>query len=75
MEGGCQVPIAGFAELNDQNEITLTALVGSPDGKTILKEQITGTDPELVGRLAADKLISRGAKELIDQVKQELESE
>ena len=28
MEGGCQVPIAGFAQLNDKDEIVLTGLSG-----------------------------------------------
>ncbi|MFE8696907.1 hydroxymethylbilane synthase [Cytobacillus sp. FJAT-53684] len=75
MEGGCQVPIAGFAELNAKGEIILTALVGSPDGKIIYKEQITGTDPEKVGIEAADSLIKQGGKALIDQVKEELAGE
>jgi hydroxymethylbilane synthase len=75
MEGGCQVPIAGFAQVNDKDEIVMTALVGSPDGKTIIKEQVTGKNPEEVGELAAEKLISQGAKELIDKIKQELEME
>lgn len=73
MEGGCQVPIAGFAELNDKGETVLTALVGSPDGKIIYKEQITGTNPEEVGIDAANSLIKLGGKELIDQVKAEME--
>jgi hydroxymethylbilane synthase len=75
MEGGCQVPIAGFAQIDEQDNIVLTALVGSPDGKTIIKEQVKGKNPEEVGRIAADKLISQGAKDLIDKVKQELDSE
>lgn len=75
MEGGCQVPIAGYAFMNEQEEIVLTALVGSPDGKTIIKEQVKGKNPEELGQLAADKLISQGAKDLIDKVKQELEIE
>lgn len=75
MEGGCQVPIAGYATINDKNEVTLTALVGSPDGKVIYKEMVTGTNPVEVGERAADQLISLGAKDLIDSVKQELESE
>lgn len=75
MEGGCQVPIAGYAEMNEQEEIVLTALVGSPDGKTIIKEQVKGTNPEEIGEQAAEKLISQGAKDLIDKVKQELEIE
>ncbi|MFT4416504.1 hydroxymethylbilane synthase [Fredinandcohnia humi] len=72
MEGGCQVPIAAYATMNEDNEIALTALVGSPDGKTIYKEQVHGFDPIKVGHEAADKLSKLGAKALIDQVKEEL---
>ncbi|MBD8068868.1 hydroxymethylbilane synthase [Bacillus sp. PS06] len=72
MEGGCQVPIAGFAELT-QDEVALTVLVGSPDGKTIYKEIVRGTDAMEVGHEAAAKLSELGAKDLIDRVKQELD--
>ncbi|GAB3050107.1 hydroxymethylbilane synthase [Virgibacillus ainsalahensis] len=72
LEGGCQVPIGGYAYL-EENDIVLTALVGTPDGKTILKEVVRGTDPKKVGEEAADKLISQGAKEIVDQVKEELD--
>ncbi|MBE3569281.1 MAG: hydroxymethylbilane synthase, partial [Bacillales bacterium] len=34
MEGGCQVPIAGFAHVKGE-DVVLTALVASPDGKTV----------------------------------------
>jgi hydroxymethylbilane synthase len=75
MEGGCQVPIAGFAKLNDQDEIVLTGLVASSDGKTILKEQVVGQNHEELGDQLANKLIEKGAKNLIDSVKEELEDE
>ncbi len=75
MEGGCQVPIAGYAEINENDEILLTTLVGSPDGKIIYKEQTKGTNPEEVGIEAANILIKQGAKELIEKVKEELEAE
>ncbi|MBP2240612.1 hydroxymethylbilane synthase [Cytobacillus eiseniae] len=75
MEGGCQVPIAGYAVINSKGEIVLTSLVASPDGKIIYKEQTTGTDPEAVGTEAANALISLGGKELIDQVKAEMDGE
>ncbi|WP_174729788.1 hydroxymethylbilane synthase [Mesobacillus harenae] len=75
MEGGCQVPIAGYASIGEDAEIILTVLVGSPDGKVIYKEQVKGSNPEELGLIAADKLIKQGAKELIDKVKQELDSE
>ena len=69
MEGGCQVPIAGYATL-DGDEISLTALVASPDGKTILKETVKGTDPKEIGEIAASRLEKLGAKEIIQSVKE-----
>ena len=73
MEGGCQVPIAGFAELKDNGEIALTGLVASPDGHTIYKEYMVGQDPKEVGEKVAESLTKQGAKALIDQVKEELD--
>ncbi|MEH6941000.1 hydroxymethylbilane synthase [Bacillus sp. JJ722] len=66
MEGGCQVPIAGYATINEKEEVSLTALVASPDGKIILQEQVTGMDAEAVGNKAAKALKARGAQKLID---------
>lgn len=73
LEGGCQVPIGGFAQV-DGNDIVLSAFVGTPDGKTILKETVRDTDPKEAGKKAAEKLLSKGAKEIIDQVKKELDA-
>jgi hydroxymethylbilane synthase len=73
MEGGCQVPIAGFATVNDSENVVLTALVASPDGKVIYKEMSSGKDPVAVGHEAASLLSNEGAKALIDKVKEELD--
>ncbi len=73
MEGGCQVPIAGFAHINEQDEVVLNVLVASPDGKEIYKEELIGQNPEELGEKAADILIDKGAKDLIDRVKRELD--
>lgn len=73
IEGGCQVPIAGYAELNDNDEIVLVGLVGSPDGKVILQERLVGTNAMELGTQLASKLIERGAKEILDAVKLELD--
>lgn len=72
LEGGCQIPIGGFAYL-ENDEVVLNALVGTPDGKTILNEVVRGTDPEQVGKEAAEKLMKQGAREIIEQVKVELD--
>lgn len=72
LEGGCQVPIGGYAYL-EEDDIVLTALVGTPDGKTILKEVVRGQDPQIVGEEAAELLINQGAKEIVEKVKEELD--
>ncbi|WP_019242786.1 MULTISPECIES: hydroxymethylbilane synthase [Bacillus] len=74
MEGGCQVPIAGYATMKD-DEVMLTALVANPEGTIILKEQVSGKDAVEVGKKAANNIQSRGGQELIDAVKEESEKE
>ena len=73
MEGGCQVPIAGFATVNEKQEITFTGLIASPDGKEVYKQQYTGTDPIELGGDVSTILTEQGAKKLIDRVKAELD--
>ncbi|MGG3940437.1 hydroxymethylbilane synthase [Peribacillus psychrosaccharolyticus] len=73
MEGGCQVPIAGFAKKLEDGTVSLTALVASPDGKVIYKEVVEGTDPKAIGVQAAEIMSEQGAKDLIDRVKAELD--
>ncbi|MFJ7727128.1 hydroxymethylbilane synthase [Neobacillus sp. NPDC097160] len=75
MEGGCQVPIAGFARVEENNEVVLNVLVASPEGHDVFKEELRGQNPEELGIQAADLLIERGAKDLIDRVKRELEGQ
>ncbi len=64
MEGGCQIPIAGYAHFNEKNEIVLNGLVASPDGKMIFKTQMKGQDPEELGELVANKLIAKWGQNL-----------
>jgi hydroxymethylbilane synthase len=75
MEGGCQVPIAGFAFVAENDEIVLNVLVASPEGQEIIKEEVRGHNPEELGVQAADLLIQKGGKDLIDKVKRELEGQ
>lgn len=67
--GGCQVPIAGYAEL-DQGVIVMQGLVGSTDGKQIIRGNISGypENAEELGTALADDLLSRGAGEILEEV-------
>lgn len=71
MDGGCQVPIAGYATSNG-NEISLTGLVAAPDASVIFKETVTGTNAEELGKEVAKILTEQGAFDLIQKVKAEL---
>lgn len=69
MDGSCQVPIAGYAQMDENETIHLTVLIASPDGKIVYKETVTGIDPVAVGKEAANILTEQGAKKLIDEVR------
>lgn len=42
LQGGCQVPIGAFAEMEDNDHLWLRGLVGSVDGKRIIRSDISG---------------------------------
>ncbi|MDN4494527.1 hydroxymethylbilane synthase [Ureibacillus aquaedulcis] len=73
MDGGCQVPIAGYATTEGET-ITFTGLVAAPDSSVIYKETVTGTNPEELGKEAAKILTEQGAFDLIQKVKAELDA-
>ena len=64
--GGCHVPLAVYAELRDE-QINVRAMVGSPDGSTLLASEKTGARAEAVrvGCAVADDLLAQGAGEIL----------
>jgi hydroxymethylbilane synthase len=69
LQGGCQVPIAGYAELGG-DELRLRALVGSVDGSEIIRDEIRGprADAERLGEALADRLLAAGAGRILRAV-------
>jgi hydroxymethylbilane synthase len=64
LDGGCDVPIASFA-VTEGNSLWLRALVGSPDGKTVIASEARGSEPEALGLEVADALLAKGAAEIL----------
>lgn len=66
LEGGCQVPIAGYAVLQN-GQIHLEGRVGSVDGKTLLKAQRIGAseNAEQLGVALAQELLAQGAGDIL----------
>lgn len=69
LEGGCQVPIACFGQVKD-GKLKLSGLVGSVDGKRIVKDTIEGepANAEKLGVTLAEKLLSQGADVILREV-------
>lgn len=69
LDGGCQVPIAAYAELRG-DRLRLRGLVGDPDGSQVLRATAEGSAraPETLGEQVAQELLARGAKPILDKV-------
>lgn len=71
LQGGCQVPIGVKATLIGEN-IEVKAIVGLPNGKEILKEEMVGDKKDFkeLGGEIADLMIQKGAKELLKRAEE-----
>jgi hydroxymethylbilane synthase len=69
LEGGCQVPIAGYSEIKG-NQLVIRGLVGRPDGTEMITGQHQGAPDEAarLGIALADDLLARGAGEILQAV-------
>jgi hydroxymethylbilane synthase len=64
LEGGCQVPIGAYAQL-EGSLLHLRAIVASPDGSRIVRDRATGTDAVTLGRELGERLLAAGAREIL----------
>ncbi len=74
LEGGCQIPIAAHGKI-ENNTFTLSGLVATVDGTTIIKDTMSGTeeDSERVGIKLAESLLSMGAREILEDLKENMD--
>lgn len=70
LEGGCQIPIGALAQIRNGN-LHLNAVVGSLDGRTLIRENIEGpTDQsESLGIALGEKLIAAGAGTILSEIR------
>lgn len=73
LEGGCQVPIGGYATLTESGEISLSGYVGALDGKVVFRRTASGTTEaaEELGERLAEELLALGARKLLDLARAE----
>ncbi len=70
VEGGCQVPVGALGTLYE-GELHLEGMIASLDGKTLLRDTEKGSfgEAQAVGIRMAQKLLSRGAGAILDEVR------
>ncbi len=71
LNGGCQVPIAGYAETRGQR-LFLRGLVGSPDGSILYRAEAESSldQAEALGHKVADQLLAQGADRVLRELYQ-----
>lgn len=69
LQGGCQVPIACYSQLNN-GVLTLQGLVGRVDGSKVIKSMLQGnaSQTEELGCKLAKQLLERGAAEILQEL-------
>lgn len=68
LEGGCSIPIFGYAKMMNDN-IEISGGIISLDGRVLLKENLAGNDPNQLGKQLAENLIQKGAQKILDDIK------
>ena len=70
LNGGCQVPIGGYALLQDDGSLWLRGMVGRPDGTLTIRDEITGnaTEGEALGIALAERMLAAGADKILAEV-------
>ena len=66
LNGGCQVPIAGFAEIQG-DQLFMRGLVGAPDGSLLYRAERQGSfdQAEEIGVAIANDLLAQGADKIL----------
>lgn len=70
LDGGCQVPIAAYALLEDNDQLWLRGLVGSVDGQTIhqVEGRVHRDNGVQLGTELAENLLSMGADRILADI-------
>lgn len=73
VEGGCQVPVGVHATMDENDSIQVEAVIASLDGRTLLREAMTGSvadsdGAEALGVALAKKLLNMGGREILHAI-------
>ena len=69
LEGGCQAPIAAYAQVTG-DQVMIEGLVASVDGGRIVRDAVKGpsADATILGRQLAEGLLEKGAESILMEI-------
>jgi len=69
IEGSCHIPVACFGRIIE-DEVLMTAVVASVDGKELIKEQIISPMDKVktYGQALADQVLEKGGKKILESL-------
>jgi len=69
LQGGCSIPVFGLAQYDAETDtISMTGGIISLDGKEIIKEVLSGSNPEEVGFALAEKILDLGGGRILQEI-------
>ncbi len=62
VEGGCQVPVGVYAQVDKYNKLEVEAVIGSLDGRCLIRDRVVGerTNAVELGKTLAEKILNNG---------------
>jgi hydroxymethylbilane synthase len=67
--GGCDLPVGAHARSIGDDALELSGMVSSLDGRVMLRQAMTGSDPGVLGRTLARHLLDDcGGQALLDDL-------
>ncbi|MDA3952386.1 MAG: hydroxymethylbilane synthase [Bacteroidales bacterium] len=75
LEGGCQIPIGCFTEINEQ-DFSITGFISSLDGTEVIQDTFSGDlkDAQKIAADLAELFVKKGATRILDEIRKSNES-
>lgn len=70
VEGGCQIPVGVYAEVDANGQISIDAMIASVDGQRICRSDARGAgeQAEALGTALAEELLDAGGREILKEI-------
>ena len=70
VEGGCQIPVGVYAEVDANGQISIDAMIASVDGQRICRSDAhgAGEQAEVLGTALAEELLDAGGREILKEI-------